>query len=112
MIVDPQLILEGHCDPPRLKIGQKININVFGKKYKIIAGKNEKTTVVKEIIGSDDDEDDEVEVDDEGTPMNNKMKVQIDKECLESSSDSQSLESEEEDDISMHDSNAQSGQSG
>ena len=31
---------ENNLCAPKLKVGQKINLNLFGKNYKIIAGKN------------------------------------------------------------------------
>lgn len=37
------------CPAPRLKAGQKLNLNVFGRTFKIIAGEDEDSTIVREL---------------------------------------------------------------
>ena len=87
---------------------------MFGKKYRIIAGENQKSTVVKEVENSDSEVEEEEKVED--TKDNNDLKakkaVKINKELVDSSSESQSLDSEEEDDISMMDSAANQSEEG
>ena len=99
------------CEPPRLKIGQKININVFGKKYKIIAGADQHSTVVKEIVNSDSSGGEEVHIsessseEEETKAQKPKRKITISREFQgSSSSQSQSLDSDEEAEVSINES--------
>jgi hypothetical protein len=39
---------KNNCPAPYLKVGQKINFEVFGRKFKIVAGEDEESTIIKE----------------------------------------------------------------